>query len=134
MVTSGTDWVGGTVLYCVCVCAQSDDGHAVEILAAGHVRNLQLYNLPGDEYYQHKGDLWKYNITSFHFPFKCLNISEIQRVSIIEHSNDGWNIDSIVTLVGAGGHFQVLTQNLDVNRWIDGDSHYTHRRFELTFA
>ena len=98
------------------------------------MRNLQLSNLPGDEYYKHKGDLWKYNIASFHFPFSCLTISKIQRVSIIEYSFDGWNIDSIVTLVGAGGRFQVLTQDLDVNRWVDGDGGPTSRRFELTFA
>ena len=57
--------------------AQSDTVHAVEILAAGHVRNLRLYNLPVDEHTRHKGDLWKYNITSFHFPFSCLTISKI---------------------------------------------------------
>ena len=61
-------------------------------------------------------------------------VSTLVKVYIIEGSNDGWNIDSIVTLVGAGGHFQVLTQDLDVNRWIKGDGHHTHRRFELTFA
>ena len=114
--------------------AESDAGHAVEILAGGRVRNLRLYNRPGDDYYKHKGDLWKYNIASFNFPNSCLTISNIQQVSIIERSNDGWNIDSIVTLVGAGGRFQVLTQDLDVNRWIDGDGHHTHRRFELTFS
>ena len=114
--------------------AGSDDGHAIEILAGGRVRSLRLYDRPGNDYYPHKGDLWKYNIASFHFPFSCLTISNIQRVSIIENSNDGWNIDSIVTLVGARGRFQVLTQNLDVNRWIDGNDHHTHRRFTLTFA
>ena len=114
--------------------AQSDSAHSVEILAGGHVRDLRLYNLPVDEHSQNKGDLWKYNITSFNFPFSCLNISKIQKVYIIESSNDGWNIDSIVTLVGAGGSFQVLTQDLDVNRWVDGDGHITRRRFELTFA
>ena len=114
--------------------AQSDGIHAVEILAAGHVRHSRLYNLPGAEYYQHKGDLWKYNITSFHFPFSCLTISKIQKVYIIESSNDGWNIDSIVTLVGSRGSFQVLTQDLDVNRWIKGNGHHTQRRFALTFA
>ena len=82
--------------------AQCDDGHAVEILAAGHVRNLRLYNLPGDEYYQHKGDLW--NITLLVSTFHS-NVSTLVKssVSIIEHNDDGWNIDSIVTLVGAGG-------------------------------
>ena len=114
--------------------AGSDDGHTVEILAGGYVRNLRLYNRPGDDYAKHKGDLWKFNIDSFYFPFSCLTISKIQTVSIIESSDDGWNIDSIVTLVGVNGSFKVLTQDLDVNRWIDGDGHYTHRRFALTFA
>ena len=78
--------------------AQSDAGHAVEILADGHVRNLRLYDRPGNDYYRHKGDLWKYNIASFNFPISCLTISNIQQVSIIERSNDGWNIDSSETL------------------------------------
>lgn len=56
-------------------------------------------------------------------------------MSIIAGNNDSWNIDSIVTLVkDSGNGIQVLTQNLDVNRWIDGDGHHTHRRFELTLA
>ena len=56
-------------------------------------------------------------------------------MSVIESSNDSWNIDSIVTLVrDSGNGIQALIQNLDVNRWIDGDGHHTHRRFELTFA
>ena len=56
----------------------SDAGHTVEILAAGHVRNLRLYDRPGDDYSKHKGDLWKFNIDSFHFPFSCLTISKIK--------------------------------------------------------
>ena len=114
--------------------AGSDSSHAVEIVADGHVRNLQLYDRPGDDYSKNKGDLWKYNIDSFNFPISCLTISKIQKVSIIENGNDGWNIDSIVTLVGSSGRFQVLTENIDVNRWIDGNDHHTHRRFGLTFA
>ena len=114
--------------------AGSDAGHAVEIVADGHVRNLELYDRPGNDYYQHKGDLWKYDLARFNFPISCLTISKIQKVSIIENSNDGWNIDSIVTLVGSSGRFQVLTEDIDVNRWIDGNDHHTYRRFRLTFA
>ncbi len=116
--------------------AESTGGHAVEIVITGHhARNVRLYNRPGDDMMLHKGDLWKINITDFHFPDSCINITEIQRVSIIETDFDGWNIESIVTLVkDSGGGVQMLTQNLDVNRWIDGDGHYTSRRFELTFS
>ena len=115
--------------------AADNDGHAVEIVAAGDMRSMELYNRNGDDYSRNKGDLWKYNIASFNFPSSCVTISDIQRVSIIENSNDGWNIASIVTLVGADGCFQVLTKDLDVNRWIDGNNEDTSRRsFELTFA
>ena len=111
-----------------------DDGHAVEIMAAGDVRSLQLYNRIGDDYSRNKGDLWKYDIASFNFPSSCVTISDIERVSIIESSNDAWNIASIVTLVGADGSFKVLTKDLNVNRWIDGNSEDAYRSFGLTFA
>lgn len=82
-----------------------------------------------------KGDLWKIHFPEFHFTDTCIRISEIRQVSIIESSNDGWNIDSIVTLVrDSSNGVQVLTQNLDAYRWIDGDSHHTRRRFGLTMA
>ena len=114
--------------------AGSDSDHTVEIRAGGYVRKLRLYDRPENDYSKHKGDLWKYNIASNHFPFSCLTIRKIKRVSIIESGNDGWNIDSIVTLVGSRGRFKVLTQDLDVYRWIDGTGHPTHKRFGLTFA
>ena len=115
--------------------AGSDAGHTVEVLASGHVRNVRLYDRPGNDMLAHKGDLWKINFSDFHFTDSCIRIDEIRRVSIIESSNDGWNIDSIVTLVkDSYGGIQVLTQDLDVNRWIDGNGHHSHRRFELTLA
>ena len=114
--------------------AGSDSAHAVEISVAGDVRSLQLYDLPEDDYSKNKGDLWKYNIARFNFPSSCITISNIQKVSIIESSTDAWNIASIVTLVGADGSFQVLTKDLDVNRWIDGNGEVTRRSFELTSA
>ena len=115
--------------------AGSDTHHTVEVQASGHVRNLRLYNRPGNDMLEHKGDLWKINFSDFHFTDQCIRIEEIRRVSILEAANDGWNIDSIVTLVkDSQGGIQVLTQDLDVNRWIDGDRHHSHRRFELTFA
>ena len=56
-------------------------------------------------------------------------------MSIIERSNDGWNIESIVTLVrDSYGGVEVLTQDFHVNRWVDGDAHYSHRQFPLTRA
>lgn len=82
-----------------------------------------------------KGDLWQINFSDFHFHDRCITFHEIRRVSIVERNDDGWNIHSIVTLVrDSGNGVQVLTQDLDVYRWIDGNDHHSHRRFELTFA
>ena len=85
---------------------------------------------------ENKGDLWKINITDFHFTNSCMRIGDIQRVYVIETNDDGWNIDSIVTMVkDSSGGIGTLTQNLDINRWVDGnDGALTRRRFELTRA
>ena len=113
--------------------AHSDTSHSVEILARGTTRRKLLYDRSGDDYQLNKGDLWKYNFYDFRFPFACPMIGDIQKVSIVESGNDGWNIDSIVTLVQIRGEsdFRMLTQDLDVNRWIDGNRHPSHRRFDL---
>ena len=44
-----------------------------------------------------------------------------------------WNIESIATFVkDTAGGFEVLTQDFDVYRWVDGDGDSSHRRFDLT--
>jgi hypothetical protein len=51
----------------------------------------------------------------------------MRQVSIVERSDDGWIIDSIVTLVkDSDGGVQVFSQDLDVNRRVDGDSEAMH--------
>jgi hypothetical protein len=56
-------------------------------------------------------------------------------VSIVENGNDGWNIDSITTLLKDNrGGVELLTQDLDVFRWIDGDDLQQYRRFDITLA
>lgn len=72
---------------------------------------------------------------TFGFTDDCITIEEIQGVAIISKSNDGWNIDSIVTLVSdSSGGVQVLTHDLDLDRWIDGNGPSSQQRFNLTFA
>ena len=113
----------------------SHTSHSVEIRANDQVKHLVLYDRPGNDMLSHKGDLWKINIADFHFSDSCITINEIQNVYIVEGGNDGWNIESIATFVrDSSGGVQVLTQDLDVFRWIDGDGHHTHRRFQLTRA
>lgn len=113
--------------------AGTDGSHSVELQASGHVRSLQLYDRPGNDALEHKGDLWTFSISRFGIPDSCIMINEITSVSIIESSNDGWNIESIVTIVGdTSGGYQLLTRNFGANRWIDGDGDNFYRRFLLT--
>ena len=110
--------------------------HSVEVQANGEVRHLPLYDLPGTEAQPNRGDLWKFPMTRFHFTNSCITIGEISRVYIVERSDDDWIIDSIVTMAkDADGGVQILTQNLDVYRLVDGDGRYPPNwRFELTNA
>ena len=130
-----------TTLYVVAFTSDVHEGstsaaeHSIELHASGQVRSLRLYNRPGVDTLAHKGDLWEYPISRFHFTDNCIRIGEIRSVSIIESGSNGWNIESIVTLVrDSYGGVGLLTQDFHVNRWIDSNRHFTHRRFQLTRA
>ena len=113
---------------------QSDTSHSIQLESNGVVQTVSLYDRPGDDYQSHKGDLWSMRFSSFHFSDSCIRIPEIQRVSLVESGNDGWNIQTIVTLVSGSNRLQVLTQDFIVNRWIDGDGAASYRHFDLSFA
>ena len=115
--------------------AGADSPHSVEVVINGEVQNMRLYDLPGDDFLQNKGDLWKINFSNFGFSDTCITIEEIDRVSIVGLSGDDWIIDSIATFViYSNGHSRVLTQDFNVRRRIDGDSTVANRRFDLSFA
>ena len=106
--------------------ASSDSNHGIQIQYNGTVKTMALYDRPGDDYMSNKGDLWELSLSG------CIKFRDIQRVSIVASGNDGWNIESIVTLVSDSSNIQVLTRNFDVNRWIDGDGAASHGQFDLT--
>ena len=110
--------------------ADSDTSHNIELQYSGYVRTMTLYDRSGDDYQSNKGDLWEFSLSG------CVTLSAITRVSVAENGNDGWNIESIVTLVrDPSNRIQVLTRNFGVNRWIDGDDAYSsHRRYDLTLS
>lgn len=111
--------------------AGSDSAHTIEIQAHGLVRNFKFYNRQGNDMLEDKGDLWKIRFPDFHFD-RCIRIGDIETVSIVASNNDGWHIESIVTFVTDGsGEFQMLTEDFDVYRWIDGNSAYSNKRFQL---
>ena len=114
--------------------ANTDNGHAVEIKAADQTSTANLPNNPGNDYTRHKGDLWKMSLTS-DFTFNgCIRKIDIEAISIVEDSNDAWNIESIVTFFRAGSDYQLATLDMEVNRWIDGDDLDSERSFELNLV
>ena len=112
----------------------SDTSHSIQVQINGAVRTRPLYDRDGDDYLANKGDLWSISFSDFGFSESCITISEIQRVSVVENANDGWNIETIVTLVSGSNNLQLLTRDFNVFRWIDGDGAASHRRFDLSFA
>ena len=111
--------------------AGSDDNHGIQLQVHGQVQNLLLFDRPGDDALENKGDLWRFEISSFNFTDSCITIGEIEGVAIIERSSDGWNIESIVTVVRDSlGGVGVLTHDFHVNHWVDDQD--SRRHFPLT--
>jgi len=119
--------------------AQTAERHEVELRAASQTRHIVLPDRPVGDYTPKKGDLWKIPISDFGFslPGQCILLTDVKEIAITERSNDGWNIDSIVTFLRSGDSthdFHLASVDIDVFRWIDGDGTHAHRRFELTLA
>ena len=113
----------------------SDRGHGIELRVKGRTYARDLPDLPQDDYETQKGDMWELNLYHFFKIGGCIKVNDIQGIAIYQSSNDGWNIDSIVTFLVVNRYYWELSSvDLDVNRWIDGDSDYSHRRFPLTLV
>ena len=103
--------------------------HGIQLEYNGMEQNLTLYNRPGIEFEANKGDLWNFSLPS------CTTLHEITGVSVVANGDDGWNIKSIVTWVqDANNMTQLLTEDFDVYRWVDGDDNLDYLRFRLTLS
>ena len=88
---------------------------------------LTLYDRPGFDFQPHKGDLWDFSLPS------CITCDAIMGVSVVANGDDGWNIESIITLVrDTDNRTQLLTQDFGVDRWIDSEE--GHQTFNLTLS
>ena len=113
----------------------ADSVHRIEFQAKGAIRTEVLPNLPGDDYLIHKGDLWKLNIETYFGLSGCINKHDIEGIAILAGGNDGWDIDSIVTYVAVNEHnWELSSVDLDADRWVDGDSSDTFKRFDLSLV
>ena len=104
-------------------------------LKNGETKRVLLYDRPGDDMLSYKGDLWTLEIDSFGFEQLCIRKKDIAKVSIVAGGNDGWNIESIITVLRrAQDEYTVVTADIGVNRWIDGNDKPEYLRFDLTIV
>jgi hypothetical protein len=116
--------------------AGSNHPHDFEVKGAGQTRYITLPERPGD-YERHQGDIWKLDIIEDlgFLPGTCLRLCGVESMRLAEGGNDGWLVDSVVTFgcindVGCS----LLTMDMDVLRWIDGNGAPDRREFPLTLA
>jgi hypothetical protein len=105
----------------------------MELTVGGEAQLAQLPAVTGREFQQGKGDLWAIDIIDFGFTDSCINKQDIDGVAVVEGGTDGWKIDSIVTFVrDVDGEFELLSTDIGVNRWIDGNFGPERERFDLS--
>ena len=79
------------------------------------------------------GQLWKFAISDFHNIPSCVTKQDIEEIAIEEDTDDAWNIQSVLTVLRAGGDYELATMDMDVFQWVDGDNTFSNdvRHFEL---
>lgn len=107
--------------------AGSDSTYQIQ-LHYGTTQTFSFYDRPGDDLLSNKGDLWQFSLPG------CMTLSALSSVAIVADGTDGWNIGSVITLVGDSvDRIQVLTRNFNANFWIDTDNGFD-RPFVLSLS
>ena len=102
-------------------------------LNSGDEETLEFPNLNVNEQTKGKGDLWEFKIARFDFKTdNCITKSDISEVTIHNGGDDGWQIESVVTVLHGGLSFDVVTADMHVNRWIDGNDEPYRQIYDLT--
>ena len=113
--------------------ALTNDPPSVELTVGGEVSSVTLPTLSGNEFQQNKGDMWYLDLNDFGFTDTCIRQWDVDGIAIVEGGTDGWLIESIVTfLQDKEGEFSLLSSDIGVNAWIDGNGGAERRRVDLT--
>ena len=113
--------------------AGSDDDPFIEIrLFNREKKTVRFPDNSGNDMVRKKGDLWTIPFSKFGFK-SCVKKGNVESVVVKPGGNDGWNIQSIVTMVStSGSEKQLLTSDMGVNRWIDGNGPSAEKQLQLT--
>lgn len=119
--------------------AGSDDTHYVNIeLDSGGIYYAELYDDPNtDQFEKGKSDLWILSIHNDHHGFSvphgCIKFSDIDQISIEAGGEDGWKIDSVVTVgYSEYGQKRMLSSDLSNPHWIQTDGTASQYEWYLT--
>ena len=105
----------------------------IQLTVGGEIGMVQLPEVTGLEFQNDKGDLWAIDLNDFGLSSACIRQRDIEGIAVVEGGTDGWLIDSIVTfLLDEDGNFTLLSRDIDVDRWIDGNGGDERKRFDLT--
>ena len=116
--------------------ASSTDFPYIELdLTSFEDGEVRFPNNPGADMLQNKADLWTIPISDFRFQASCIWKDNVTDISIRNGGNDGWYINSLLTVLSDGDAYVVLSADMNVNRWVDGDSTTAGRLFlDLTLV
>ena len=106
--------------------------HMTIELTTREVIDVDLYNRPGDDMYPNKGDLWHFTISLL--GYMCITKYDIKEIIIHNGGSDGWNIESIVTILRSGSSYEVLTANMYVNCWVDSNQGDEELQYRLSLV
>ena len=114
----------------------SDKSHKIELQMNGGFKSVhKLPDLPKNDYYPSKGDLWRLSLNTFFGVKGCKRKSDITGIAFVAASKDGWNIESVITYVVFDNYrYKLSSVDLDVNRWVDTDQSSVYKRFDLHLA
>ena len=77
---------------------------------------------PGNDMLKNKGDFWKFSLKSdLKLKKSCITKADINKIVVHNGGNDGWKIESIFTILRSGWYYTVVTANVGLNKFVDGD-------------
>ncbi len=116
--------------------AGSDGDFYVELqLRNGQTGQAELYNRPGDDYSPNKGDLWAFDLQSdFGFSDCFCYERDVSNITLTPGGNDGWNIQTIFTILKIGNDYTILSADVNVYKSLDGNGAADDVYFKLSMT
>ena len=82
----------------------------------------QFPNNPGNDMLKNKGDFWRFSLKKdLKLKKSCITKADINKIVVQNGGNDGWQIGSIFTILRSGWYYTVVTANVGLNKYVDGN-------------